>query len=427
MLKNLKLSTKISLSIVSVAFMAISAISYLAYTSIQSALEKCIGENHLTIAENTLDKIDGVLYGAYQDIQVIGEKLVFKDYIISPEEEDLKKFYNELDKLSYLTGPWDELEIFTKQGTLVLSASKDNIGRQIDEQDEAKRFLFDYVIKNGKTYYSDLVISKDTGKPTIIFATSIKDEESSGRPIIGVAVGSFAWPVIQEILEENKNLTHLYNNQGVVIGVNEKQHRDDILAENQKDHPAVQSALAGQASSRVLPSAHNDFNSLTSSIPELGYLGYAGNGWALLTEAPISVAFAPAKKTAFDLILLFVPIVVLVVSVILFLVRRYVLKPIISLSKVSQSISHGDLAKRAEVKSQDEIGQLAASFNQMADSLVNAGEQNKKIIETLPHPLFILNPDGTIKSVNKTACDFLGREEKELIGKNIENVGGGGY
>jgi len=55
--------------------------------------------------------------------------------------------------------------------------------------------------------------------------------------------------------------------------------------------------------------------------------------------------------------------------------RRSILKPILSLNGTARSITHGNLHERAAVTVHDEIGELAASFNQMTDSLRSAREE----------------------------------------------------
>lgn len=52
-----------------------------------------------------------------------------------------------------------------------------------------------------------------------------------------------------------------------------------------------------------------------------------------------------------------------------YFIAKMVSKPIVSLSSVSEYISNGDLSKRVDVKSNDEIGRLAKSFNTMVSSL----------------------------------------------------------
>ena len=51
--------------------------------------------------------------------------------------------------------------------------------------------------------------------------------------------------------------------------------------------------------------------------------------------------------------------------------RRAVVDPIKRLNAVTQKITEGDLTKRVEVKSSDEIGELSGSFNNMTEKLVD--------------------------------------------------------
>ncbi|MFH1847772.1 MAG: ATP-binding protein [Candidatus Omnitrophota bacterium] len=53
-------------------------------------------------------------------------------------------------------------------------------------------------------------------------------------------------------------------------------------------------------------------------------------------------------------------------------------RPIQKLSQVAEKISEGDLSLRAEVKTKDEVGQLARSLNRMADSLSKGIEDTVK-------------------------------------------------
>lgn len=51
------------------------------------------------------------------------------------------------------------------------------------------------------------------------------------------------------------------------------------------------------------------------------------------------------------------------------MVNRSITKPMNYLLSVVKTIARGDLSKRAEIASEDEIGQLAAAFNDMTVQL----------------------------------------------------------
>jgi signal transduction histidine kinase len=62
--------------------------------------------------------------------------------------------------------------------------------------------------------------------------------------------------------------------------------------------------------------------------------------------------------------------ITLAVSVLIYLFAYFFVKPINDLADAAEEISQGDLTKRVEIKSKNELGQLAASFNKMTNSLV---------------------------------------------------------
>jgi PAS domain S-box-containing protein len=92
-------------------------------------------------------------------------------------------------------------------------------------------------------------------------------------------------------------------------------------------------------------------------------------------------------------------------------------------------IGRGNLDSRVEITSDEEIGVLAASFNQMAsdlktsrDELVSARRYVENIFKSMIDSIIVVDPKGTIRTVNKATCDLLGYTEKELIDRPISTV-----
>lgn len=70
--------------------------------------------------------------------------------------------------------------------------------------------------------------------------------------------------------------------------------------------------------------------------------------------------------------ILFADIIILVISSIVIYVFSFILtKPINTLNKISKKIASGKFDERVNIKSKDEIGELAESFNIMADQVEN--------------------------------------------------------
>ncbi len=97
-----------------------------------------------------------------------------------------------------------------------------------------------------------------------------------------------------------------------------------------------------------------------------------------------------------------------------------ILKPIIKLRDTIVKIGDGKLETRVAIKSKDEMGQLAASLNNMTEKLQKttiSRDYAENIFKSMTDTLIVVNPDATIKRVNQATFNLLGYRENELIGK----------
>lgn len=114
-----------------------------------------------------------------------------------------------------------------------------------------------------------------------------------------------------------------------------------------------------------------------------------------------------------------------VLFIVYLLVRRLITNPIFRISRVMNAIASGDLDKRIDITSRDEIGMLAASINKMTEDLQKTTVSKAyadNIIESMIDTLVVVDQNGKIKTVNKSTLDLLGYEEKDLIGNDINMI-----
>lgn len=78
--------------------------------------------------------------------------------------------------------------------------------------------------------------------------------------------------------------------------------------------------------------------------------------------------------------------VIAAVSMGIILANR-LLKPIRRLTQASSALAQGDLQQQLPVTSQDELGQLTATFNQMSTDLLKADQQRKRMTADITHDL----------------------------------------
>lgn len=97
--------------------------------------------------------------------------------------------------------------------------------------------------------------------------------------------------------------------------------------------------------------------------------------------------------TSIHYYLLWASIAALILSVLLsYLLTRRVLKPLSQMNKVTTSIAAGDFSGRVDVVTNDEVGQLGASFNRMVDSLNKIEQLRKDSVGDVAHELRTPSP-----------------------------------
>ncbi|MGI9554245.1 MAG: ATP-binding protein, partial [Thermodesulfobacteriota bacterium] len=104
-------------------------------------------------------------------------------------------------------------------------------------------------------------------------------------------------------------------------------------------------------------------------------------------------------------------------------------KPILELSGLAKNISKGDFTQKADIKTKDEIGDLAKTFNTMTtdlqtsrNNLQSAKDYMDNIIKSLIDTLIVTDSEGTIKMINKSALELLGYNRYEIVGKNLNII-----
>ena len=131
-------------------------------------------------------------------------------------------------------------------------------------------------------------------------------------------------------------------------------------------------------------------------------------------------------------LVLFIAILATIINA--YFMSRALEKPIRQLVDGTDRVAEGDLTHRVQVRSRDEIGQLAASFNTMAEKLKKSRQElltakafTDNIIHSMSNCLLVVNKDQTIRTANQATYDLLGYTKNELIGKPFSMIFAEGY
>ncbi len=118
-------------------------------------------------------------------------------------------------------------------------------------------------------------------------------------------------------------------------------------------------------------------------------------------------------------------LVIALSTVIMMLLARTLSRPIEVISQATARIGKGQYDAEIPITRSDEIGMLAESVTRMAQELNHTTVSKvyvDDIIETMLDTLVVVNPDATIKTVNKAACELLGYQRHELIGQPVQTI-----
>jgi PAS domain S-box-containing protein len=141
-----------------------------------------------------------------------------------------------------------------------------------------------------------------------------------------------------------------------------------------------------------------------------------------IEEKNIAILEISAFSQKMLTLVLFVAILATIINA--YFMARALERPIRQLVDGTKRLAEGDLSHRVNLHSKDEIGQLAESFNSMAEKLKKSRQEllaskvyADNIIRSMSNSLLVVNKDQTIRAANQATYDLLGYSQEELLGK----------
>ena len=106
--------------------------------------------------------------------------------------------------------------------------------------------------------------------------------------------------------------------------------------------------------------------------------------------------------------------------VLTFFFSRRILAPVESLSRAARDLARGDFSRRVQVSSRDEVGELARTFNTMAEELAATEEMRRNLVADVAHEL--RTPLSNIRGYLEAIRDGVVKPEAATLNSMNEEV-----
>jgi two-component system phosphate regulon sensor histidine kinase PhoR len=111
------------------------------------------------------------------------------------------------------------------------------------------------------------------------------------------------------------------------------------------------------------------------------------------------------------------------------LFARSLTQPLQMLRDVAVGLARGDMSRRALLRSRDEIGELARTFDGMAtrleETIAEMGRdrgQMRTVLDTMADGLLVTDADGRVRLLNPAAASLLGVDPATAAGKTVLDI-----
>lgn len=226
------------------------------------------------------------------------------------------------------------------------------------------------------------------------------------------------WDQIQEERVGGSGFAIITDNKGIPIAYPQAKVAPEILAQV-PSWPIVKDAL------RALAIGSSEYTD-SSGIRQVGaYSPILSLGGAVIIQQPRDEAYSASiimKKQAVWIVLFFGFLALLLA----YLMSKQLSSPILELTRKAEIVAGGDFSQRVNIKSRDELKDLADTFNRMTSQLKNYSdlqvdriivEQKKTeaILFSIADGIIMTDYQGRIQLANRKARDVFGLKDSETI------------
>ncbi|XAP46624.1 methyl-accepting chemotaxis protein [Bacillus pumilus] len=342
------------LAILLVPILVLAAFSY-------EVASKSLNDEIMSSAANGVQQLNELINKDVQpkiDIVSYLSKSVKKSELTSKNKDLLKV---KLEQLSETDEDVVEVFIADQNGKLT-EYSEIHKGSAASAKNEP---WFQQSMGDEKLIISDPFVDKSSDDLLI----TISEQLADGSGVIGINVR------LNTIVKDTNSIK--IGKEGYAFVATPDQH----YVAHKTDKPGAK--LTGDFSTKLYDKKQGSFKYEYNGQPKQMFFDTnEATGWKLAGTMYVDEVHEAAKPVL-DLTMIILAVAIAIGGIAIYFIIKSIRKPLIALSESAEKISQGDLTQHIEVRTHDEIGKLAQSFNEMSAKLKQVIQAVQNSIENV--------------------------------------------
>ena len=408
----MKINTKLKFIFLLISLVPLAVISILSYLIAKKSLAQQVHNQLESVAAIQKNRLESIVDQNLERLVLVSSRtqlrLSLENFIRYPKSEYQDKINRILLDARSSISSFRDISVLTIDGKIVASTDKEIIGTKHSDKDSFIRgqkensadILFLDEDQNLRVYLSGPLLLKNKLLGVIVIESDVENIVSLVKDYSGLAETGETLLAKRDAKGDALFLTPLRFDQHAALS--------RTVPKNDLNDPMTQALIKNV---RFFIDAV-DYR----KEPVLAATQYIRKtDWGLVVKIDKDEAFAPIIQLR-NLLVLIIFVTSIIVILTSLYIARSITRPITNLTRVASRISEGDLSRRVEVTSTDEIGILAKAFNQMAENLIEAkiGLEHKVEKRTVE----LARSNAELESLNsdlQRSIDELKRLQNKLI------------
>nr|WP_062351882.1 methyl-accepting chemotaxis protein [Bacillus kwashiorkori] len=340
-LRKASLRRKLTIAFLAVLIIPSILIGYLSFQTAKKEIRSMLmgtAEENIILVEYFLDR---TIQPRMADADYFAKHFT-KSSLAAENKADILK---QLNQYTALHGDVVEIFVGTSEGKMIADTDYDS------SYDPRNRPWYLEASQNKETIITEPYISASTNEVLVTVAKQLED----GSGVIGIDIQLSG---IQNLINQGK------------IG---KKGYAFLVDRNKKfiAHPTFDAGSDAQDNfyNKLYESDNGDFSYVLDGIDkEMLFTTNLLTGWKIAGTMDLSEVDSAARQMLINTAVILAISIITGLIIVIFIIRS-IIKPINLLKQRAKAISEGDLTATINIKTKDEIGELAISFNEMTESL----------------------------------------------------------